>query len=167
MDSVVTGEEVSARAALNLKSHPLGHRWLQIRARWRPANQGPASVLAAGTGPTEQLRPLAASLAPASCSPTEQLDNVCQSTLRDPANTRLTRTIPVRHSPTTVLVLQTCPAAEYVLANPPASMWELMYRTVLTPPGTRGRLRDAPVAESDEEQAQGRPDRPRLAQAEK
>jgi hypothetical protein len=32
-------------------------------------------------------------------------------------------------------------------------------------PGTRGRLRDAAVAGSDEEQAQGRSDRPRLAEA--
>lgn len=33
------------------------------------------------------------------------------------------------------------------------------------PSGKRGRLRDAAVAGSDEEQAQGRPDRPRPAEA--
>lgn len=33
------------------------------------------------------------------------------------------------------------------------------------PPGKRGGLRDTAVAGSDEEQAQGRPDRSRLAEA--
>jgi hypothetical protein len=85
------------------------------------------------------------------------------SNLREPATPRLTRTLTAAPFSITAVVLQTCPVAGYVTANAAA---HVLYRTALTPPGKRGRLRDAPVAESDEEQAQGRSDWPRSAQAE-